>query len=95
MLEALDFGLKKKRDYSICVAKTKVQISFTVTAKLRSAPLFSHMQIVPAPIVSTESLQKRAASVQLEENGSLFKITRVEKGLIWLQSVSFSLQIGH
>ena len=38
---SLKFGLMKKRNCTIRVAKTKVLISCTVTA---SAPLFSHRQ---------------------------------------------------
>ena len=41
-LEALDFGFKKKRDFSIHVAKTKALISFVVTAKLVCPFVFAH-----------------------------------------------------
>ena len=40
-LEALNFGFKKKRDCTIHVAKTKLLISFAVTAKLICAFVFS------------------------------------------------------
>ena len=42
-LEAWDFVFKKKRDFTISVSKTKVLISFAITANLVCA--FSHMQI--------------------------------------------------
>ena len=38
--------LKKKRDSTVHVAKTKALISFAVTAKLVCAFVFLHMQIV-------------------------------------------------
>ena len=38
-------GFQRKREYTICVAKTKVLVSFMITAKLVWA-LFSYMQIV-------------------------------------------------
>ena len=41
-----NFGFRKKRNCTIRVVKTKALIGITVTAKLRSAPLVSHMQIV-------------------------------------------------
>ena len=36
------FGFKKKRDCTICVAKTKVLISFAVTTKLVWAFVFAY-----------------------------------------------------
>ena len=39
-LAALEFGFKKKRDCTICVAKTKALISFVITAKLFCACIF-------------------------------------------------------
>ena len=41
-LEACDFVLKKKRDYTACVAKTKALISFAVTVKLVCAFVFAY-----------------------------------------------------
>ena len=41
-LEALTFGFKKKRDCTICVAKTKALISFAVTGKLACAFVFAY-----------------------------------------------------
>ena len=41
-LEAFDFGLKKKRDCTIRVAKTKALIRFMVTAKLVCAFVFAY-----------------------------------------------------
>ena len=41
-----NFGFRKKRNCTIHVVKTKAPIGITVTAKLRTAPLISHMQIV-------------------------------------------------
>ena len=40
-LEAGNFGFKKKRKYTIRVAKTKALISFAVTAKLICAFVFA------------------------------------------------------
>ena len=40
-LEACNFGFKKKRKYTIRVAKTKALISFAVTAKLICAFVFA------------------------------------------------------
>ena len=48
-LEAFNFELKKKRDCTIRVAKTKALISFAVTAKLICV-LFLYMQIVVFPV---------------------------------------------
>ena len=45
-LEAWNFGLQKKRDYTICLTKTKTLISYAATAQLWSTALFSHVQIV-------------------------------------------------
>ena len=41
-LEASIFGFKKKRECTIRVAKTKVLISFAVTAKLNCAFVFAY-----------------------------------------------------
>ena len=41
-LEAGNFGYTSKKDYTICVAKTKALISFTVTAKLICAFVFAY-----------------------------------------------------
>ena len=41
-LNAWNFGFKKKRDCTICVAKTKALISFAVTAKLICAFVFAY-----------------------------------------------------
>ena len=41
-LETLNFGIKKKRKCTICVAKTKVLISFEVTAKLICVFVFAY-----------------------------------------------------
>ena len=41
-LEARNFGFKKKRDSTIRVVKTKVLISFAVTAKLVCAFVFAY-----------------------------------------------------
>ena len=41
-LEARNFGFKKKREYTIPVAKRKALISFTVTAKLICAFVFTY-----------------------------------------------------
>ena len=40
-LEAWNFGFNKKRDCTICVAKTKALISLAVTAKLVCAFVFA------------------------------------------------------
>ena len=37
-----DFGFKKKRNCIICIVKTKVLISFAVTAKLVCAFVYAH-----------------------------------------------------
>ena len=37
---SLKFGFKKKRDCTVCVAKSRALISFAVTAKLISAFVF-------------------------------------------------------
>ena len=44
-LEALNFGLRKKRDFSIYVAKTKVLISCAVTAQLICIFVFAYAKI--------------------------------------------------
>ena len=44
-LEAWNFGFKKKRDCTICVAKTKTLISFAVTAKLICVFVFANAKI--------------------------------------------------
>ena len=41
-LEACNFVSRKERDCSICVAKTKAQISFAVTAFAYAKSMFSH-----------------------------------------------------
>ena len=41
-LEARNFGLRKKGNCTICVAKTKALISFAVTAKLICAFVFAY-----------------------------------------------------
>ena len=41
-LDACNVGFRKKRDCSICVAKTKALISFTVTAKLIFVFVFAY-----------------------------------------------------
>ena len=41
-LEALSFGFKKKRNCTVCVAKTKVQISCAVNAQLICAFVFAY-----------------------------------------------------
>ena len=41
-LKAWNFGFSKKRDCTICVAKTKVLISFAVTAKLICVFVFAY-----------------------------------------------------
>ena len=41
-LEARNFGFRKKRDCTICVAKTKALISFAVTAKLICVFVFAY-----------------------------------------------------
>ena len=41
-LDALNFGFRKKRNLSICVAKIKVLISFAVTAKLICAFVYAY-----------------------------------------------------
>ena len=41
-LESSNFGFKKKRNRTICVAKTKALISFAVTAKLICAFVFAY-----------------------------------------------------
>ena len=42
-LEACNFGFRKKRDCTIRVAKTKVLISFAVTAKLICVFVFAYV----------------------------------------------------
>ena len=44
-LESRHFGLKKKRNCSICLAKTKALISFAVTAKLICAFVFAYANV--------------------------------------------------
>ena len=44
-LEAGNFGIRKERGCSICVAKTKALISFAVTAKLICAFVFAFAKI--------------------------------------------------
>ena len=41
-LEARNFVFRKKRDFTICVAKTKALISFAVTAKLICVFVFAY-----------------------------------------------------
>ena len=68
-LEAATFRLRKKRNCTICVAKTKALISFAVTAKLICVFVFayadcwfSHEAARLYPIVLVKSLEMLAPS---------------------------------